>query len=285
MFGAHLSLRDLLLVALASGVTAYVAVSFVPANVPFGTSAPACNVLGVNVHGAIVANSASISGNAPSSPALPPGEVPPDQVAGAYAISRDIENLLRDAALDPNIKAVIVDVDSSGGGPVAGEEIAAAIRRTGKPTAAIIRELGLSSGYLAAAGAETIFASESSVVGGIGVTISYLDFSEKNRREGVIYQELSSGPFKNTLDPHKALTSAERALILRDVKLAAENFESQVAFYRGLPKEKVAALADGSTMLGKQALENGLIDRLGGLSEAIGFIEEKIGEPASLCWQ
>ena len=77
----------------------------------------------------------------------------------------------------------------------------------------------------------------------------------------------------------KPLTDAERALIMRDIKIDRDNFVQRVAEYRRQPVEKIDALADGSSMLGEQALENGLIDRLGGTEEALAYLEQAIGEP------
>ena len=108
---------------------------------------------------------------------------------------------------------------------------------------------------------------------------------EKNKKEGIVYEQLSSGPFKDTFSPDKQVTDAERKLIQRDLDILRKDFVEQIAAYRRLPTEKVDALADGSTMLGAQALENGLIDAIGGSKEALAHLEEIIGEPVSLCWQ
>ena len=74
-------------------------------------------------------------------------------------------------------------------------------------------------------------------------------------------------------------------MIQRDLDILRKDFVAQIATYRRLPVEKVDALADGSTMLGAQALESGLIDAIGGSKEALAELEQKIGEPVSICWQ
>lgn len=202
-----------------------------------------------------------------------------------YTIASDIEYYLSNAKLDESIKAVLLDVDTYGGTAQAGEEIARAIRAVGKPTVAVIQSVGASSGYLAAAAADRIFALKSSTVGSIGVTMSYLSYVDKNEKEGISYVTLSSGTFKDMMSPDKPLTEEERKLAMRDVAILKDNFVRWVAEYRKLSVEKVEAMADGSTVLGDQALQNGLIDEIGGISEAMTYLESKIGEPVTICWQ
>jgi protease-4 len=185
---------------------------------------------------------------------------------------------------DPAIKAIVLEIDSVGGTPVAAEEVAKALKQAKKPTVALIREYGVSAAYWAASGADIIFASANSDVGGIGVTYSYLENVEQNRQEGLIFQELAAGKFKDAGDPNKPLTAEERALFERDLAILHENFIKTVAENRDLEIEKVRELADGSSMLGQMALEHGLIDRIGGLPEVKEYLAETIGEKVELCW-
>jgi len=242
---------------------------------------PSCNVLGIQVHGNIVATRADI----PPSDTTLPADASSTITTPNYTVSSDIEDTLRYASTDPSIKALLIDVDSFGGGAVAGNEIALAIRRFGRPSVAVIHEIGASSGYLAAAAADTVFASEDSSVGSIGATSSFLNQSEKNKKEGILYEQLSSGPYKDLFSSDKPLTDAERALIMRDVKISRDNFVKMVADFRHQPVAKIDALADGSTMMGKAALDNGLIDAFGGTWDAIDYLTDQLGEPANVCWQ
>ena len=158
---------------------------------------------------------------------------------------------------DPSIKGLYVDIDSEGGGAVAGDEIATAFRKFGKPSVAVVHEMAASSGYMAAAGTDHIVASEDSMVGSIGTTFSYVSQANKDAQEGLVYEQLSSGPYKDMLDPDKPLTADERALIMKFIKESRDNFVSLVANYRHLPVSKVDAMADGSVMMGKEALRPG----------------------------
>ena len=193
------------------------------------------------------------------------------------AVVDDILNQLRRAEADPDIEGILVRIDSLGGTPVASEILANAIKTSRLPTAALIREFGISGGYLAATGADTIFASPLSDVGSIGITMSYLENVGKNTKDGLRYVQLSSAPFKDYGSPDKPLTAAERALFERDLKIYHEEFIKQVAANRNLPIEAVAKLADGSSMPGALALEHGLINALGNQAATRSWFAEQLG--------
>jgi len=202
----------------------------------------------------------------------------------SYATSEDIVYYINETENNPNMKAIILEIDSWGGGPTPAKEVCDALKRAKKPTVALIREAGTSAAYWVATGADIIFANTTSDVGGIGVTMSYLDYSEQNRRDGIVYQQISSGKFKDSGDPDKTLSWEEKQLLQRDIDLLHEMFISEVASNRDMEVSAVEKLADGSTMLGQMALDNGLIDRIGGEYEAIEYLEELLGEDVSICW-
>lgn len=193
-----------------------------------------------------------------------------------------VRGLIRDEQ-DENIKAIVLDIDSPGGYPVAGEEVADGLARLTKPNVAVIRSVGASAAYWAATGADKIFASRSSDVGSIGVIVSFPDESEKNKNDGVAFNEISSGKFKNIGTPNRPITAEEKLLIERDIKEIFEQFIAVVATSRHLDIEKVRTLADGSTMTGKRAENEGLVDAIGGLEEARVYLNEQIGEDAVFC--
>jgi protease IV len=201
------------------------------------------------------------------------------------AISSDeIAYYISQAEYDDNIQAILIEVDSYGGSPVAAEEVATEIMLATKPVVAFIREGGVSAAYMAISPADRIFASKSSDVGGLGVTMSYLDYSNQNQKEGVSYVQLSTGKFKDSGSPDKPITEEERNLFMRDLQIIHENFITTVSENRGIALEKVRAMADGSTVLGEQAKELGLIDGIGGYNEAVTYLEEILGEQVSVCW-
>jgi len=233
---------------------------------------PTCNVLGIELHGDLITY-------------IPPTDADKDGVSLSNSTaSEDLVLIIEDAEKDESIKAIILEVDSYGGYPVPGEEVANALKRATKPTVALIRVGGVSAAYMAASGADIIFASKNSDVGGIGATMSYLDYVQQNQKEGVAYVSLSSGKFKDTGDPNKPLSQEEKNLLMRDVNIVHKNFVKMIADNRKLNIEQVESLADGSTMLGGMALEHGLIDQIGGMPEVTDYLEEKIGEGVEICW-
>jgi len=175
----------------------------------------------------------------------------------------DVLSLLRAAETNSNIRGILVRIDSGGGSGVPAEIITNALKRTPLPAVALIREMGASAAYLVATGARTIIASPFSDIGSIGVTMSYVENATKNAQEGLQYVPLASAQFKDYMNPNKPLTQAERMLIERDLTIYHKQFVEEVAKNRNLPLEQIAKLADGSSMAGALALENGLIDSLG----------------------
>ena len=132
---------------------------------------------------------------------------------------------------------------------------------------------------MAASGAEFIFADSMSDVGDIGVTMSYLDNTEKNKKEGLAFVPLTSAKYKDYGNPDKPLTTEERTLMERDLIIYHNEFVRLVAQNRKLPVEDVAKLADGSSLPGALALEHKLIDALGDQETARDWMAWKLDMP------
>ena len=106
--------------------------------------------------------------------------------------------------------------------------------------------------------------------------MSYLDYSKQNEKEGITYQQLSSGKFKDAGDLDKELTDEEKELLMRDINKVHRMFVEVVAESRDLDYDYVAKLADGSTMLGIDAKEAGLIDDIGDLEDVKEYLRNKL---------
>jgi protease-4 len=231
-----------------------------------------CNVIGINLHGELKT--------------YLPNHAENDSFFNYDSVSsEDITGKIKLANEDSNIKAIIVEVDSPGGSIVGGEEIDSAVKNSDKPVIALIRDLGASASLWAISSADRIYASENSTIGSIGVTGSFMSNAKKNEKDGITYEALSSGKFKDSGSPDKELTTEERALILRDINLAFNNFVKAISLNRNIDIEKVKSVADGSTFLGNKAKELGLIDEIGGLPEVEQYLEETTGEKPDICWQ
>jgi len=198
--------------------------------------------------------------------------------------SDDIVYYINQVKEDEKIKAILLEVDSYGGTPVSGEEVANALKASTKPTVALIRQAGISAAYWAATGANYIFASKNSDVGSIGVTQSYLDNINKNQKEGNSFIQLSVGKFKDMGNPDKPLTEEEKAIITRDLNIIHKNFIEAVSINRKIPLADVQKIADGSSVLGEKAKELHLIDAIGSIQEVEKYLSDKIGEKAEVCW-
>ncbi len=236
------------------------------------SSSYSCNVAGIDLHGMLVTYVPSMGG-------MDDFETYQAQYGDAVG-SENIIAAIRHADADESVKAIVLDIDSGGGSPVAGEEIAQALKDSFKPTVVVIRQGGLSSAYWAATGAKRIFASKNSDVGSIGVTSSYLEDINTDAK----YIQLSSGKFKDSGDPDKPITEEEKRLFMRDVNIIYENFISDVSTNRSIPKDEVRAIADGSSVLGEAALSLKLIDEIGGWKEAETYLEQLMGEKPEVCW-
>lgn len=188
-----------------------------------------------------------------------------------------VRSFIDDMNEDEFVQAVVFEINSPGGTPVASEQISEMIQDLTIPNVSLIGDLGASGGYMIAAAADTVIASPMSDVGSIGVTMSYVENSKQNEEEGLTFVELSSGKFKDAGNPNKPLSEEERALFESDLDLVHKQFVSKVALMRNLPVEKIEALADGSTMPGVRALEAGLVDALGGRALAKRHLADKLG--------
>lgn len=184
---------------------------------------------------------------------------------------------------DDQFDMIVLDIDSYGWSPYWAEEIMNALSRTNKDTVALIREAGLSAAYYSALWADKIIASKMSDVWSIWVTMSYLSYSDYNKDNWVKYEELATWKFKNSWDPDKELTDEERELFMRDLQIVHDYFVADVAEHRNLDIERVKELADWSSMLWEQALQEWLIDEIWDLDTIKKEFFDKYWYEAELC--
>ncbi|OHB14751.1 MAG: hypothetical protein A2431_00235 [Candidatus Zambryskibacteria bacterium RIFOXYC1_FULL_39_10] len=198
--------------------------------------------------------------------------------------SENVLAAIEKAENDPDVKGLILSINSPGGDIVAGEEIANALKAMKKPNVAVIRNMGASAAFLASSGADRVYASKLSDTVGIGVTMSYTDQTEKNRKEGLTFNQLSTGKFKDAGDPDKPLTEEEKLIFMIDLEKAHKIFVEEIAQNRNLKIEDVSKISTGRTYLGEEALNFGLIDEIGSIDTAVKYIESLTGEKAETCW-
>lgn len=186
---------------------------------------------------------------------------------------------IHDAENDDSIRAIMLDVDSPGGTPVAGDEIMQALTEAKKPTVAVVRDLGASAAYWAIAGADHLIASPVSDVGSIGVTMSYTELAGENKENGSRWIGIASGSFKDAGNPERPLTEDERTYFQTQVNTVHDYMIDRISAARtALSRDELALLADGKAYIGKEAKVLKLIDELGGFTEARAYLAGVLGE-------
>ncbi|RME77789.1 signal peptide peptidase SppA [Candidatus Woesearchaeota archaeon] len=192
-----------------------------------------------------------------------------DGVASSNVLVKQIEK----AKNDENIVAIIVEMNSPGGSAVASDEIAQALEKSNKTTVTVIREVGASGGYWIASSTDHIIAHPLSITGSIGVIGSYLDFSGFIQDHNVTYQRYIAGKFKDLGTPFREPTADEREFFQEKLNTMHKYFINHVAQGRNMSVDQVEPLAQGQIFLGAEAYDVGLVDELGGMDEAIHYIE------------
>lgn len=192
-----------------------------------------------------------------------------------------INSFMDSVEKEDSIEAVLVEINSPGGTPVAAQRIAERLHSSTLPVVGLIGDMGASGGYMIAAATNYLIASPMSDVGSIGVTMSYVENSKQNEDSGLTYVQLTTGKFKDSGTPERAITDEEREMFQKDLDLVHNEFVNMVATYRNKPVEDIKKLADGSSMVGVRALENGLVDKLGGRAEAKEALAKILGKDVS----
>lgn len=178
-----------------------------------------------------------------------------------------------------SVKAIVLRIDSPGGGVGPSQEIYSEIRKLAKdkPVVVSMGSVAASGGYYIAAPAERVFANPGTITGSIGVIMSFANYQELMEKVGIKSQVVKSGKFKDIGSGVRPFTDAENELIQSLIDDVHAQFVEAVSLGRQLPKEQVAQLADGRIYSGRQALENGLVDELGNLQDAIAYAGELAG--------
>lgn len=202
---------------------------------------------------------------------------------GQITSADSIIDKLYDADDDDTIRAILIDIDSPGGTPVAADEILSALESLEKPVVAVIRDRGISAAYWVAVGADHIIASPVSDVGSIGVTMSYLELASTTENQGSRWINISSGEYKDAGHPERVLSEKEREHFQGQVDDVHEYMIERISSARDtLSREEVDTLADGRAYLGTEALKLKLIDELGGFVEASTYIKNRLSSEDDL---
>jgi protease IV len=197
------------------------------------------------------------------------------ELAGAETIAGQ----LRRAAADGSVKAIVLRIESHGGDGLASDLIWREVvrARERKPVVASMGDLAASGGYIVAVGADTIVAEPSTLTGSIGVFVVKPDLSGLLAKLGIAREAWARGETAQLTSVAKPWTAKERSAVERQIESFYRLFVDRVAEGRRLPRDQVEAAAGGRVWTGRQAMERGLVDRLGSLQDAVALAATRAG--------
>jgi len=201
------------------------------------------------------------------------------EVEGLITQSRPFIEKLSSYGENDRIKAVVLRIDSPGGGVGPSQEMyEEVVKLRGKKTiVASMGSVAASGGYYLACGAHKIVANPGTITGSIGVIIEFANVEELLGKIGLKSVVIKSGTYKDVLSPVRQMQDDERRLIQGVIDDIHGQFINAVAAGRELPRQQVAALADGRIFSGEQAQKLGLVDALGNLQDALKIAAELAG--------
>ena len=209
------------------------------------------------------------------------GKSADDVLMGGAAGSETVMKAIRDAAKDEHIAAIVLRIDSPGGSALASDLIWREAERAKKPVVASLSDIAASGGYYIAAAADRIVAAPGTLTGSIGVVGGKVAIGDALGKVGVHTDVVSKGKNAGWLSMQEPFTPGEREAFLGTMKEVYRLFTSKVAAGRKLDQSVVEKLAEGRVFTGRQAKENGLVDRLGTLEDAIDEAKKLAGIDAA----
>lgn len=274
LFGAPLLIHrpklDVILSVLGPrvGVTDLAApVGFMPADrAPASTTSPGNDKIAViPIHGTLVRRTVGLEA---------------ESGLASYTV---IASQLDAALANPNVTAILLDIDSPGGESGGVFDLADRIRSAAsvKPVWAVANDMAFSAAYALASGASRIFVSRTGGVGSIGVIAMHVDQSAKDAQDGVRYTAVFAGDRKNDLNPHQPITGEAHAFLQGEVNRVYGLFVETVVKHRGLGAEAVVATQAG-LFFGKEAVSAGLADAVGSFDDALAHLHASISPRPTL---
>ena len=215
----------------------------------------------------------------PSSTGLFEEKIGVVSITGTISSSKIISSELAKFAKDDSISAIILRINSPGGGVGATQEIYREVQKITpqKPVVASMGSIAASGGYYVAAPATKIVSNPGTITGSIGVFIQFVRLEELMNKIGVDLEIVKSGEFKDMGSPDRKLTQRDREIIDALIKDLQGQFVSAVASGRNLPVEKVQEIADGRIFSGARAKDLGLVDFMGNFQDAVEITKKIVG--------
>jgi len=205
------------------------------------------------------------------------------ELKGLLVSPEQVIETLGDFKRNPNIKAIVLRINSPGGTVGASQEIHKEILRTAefKPIIASMGDVAASGGYYTAVAAQQIVANPGTITGSIGVILKFNNLQEIMEKIGYKAEVIKSGELKDIGSMSRAMTPSERDLLQALIDNVHNQFIEAVIEGRNLSREDVVRVADGRIFSGEQAQQLGLVDQLGNFTDAILLAAEKGGLDSS----
>ena len=209
------------------------------------------------------------------------GKIAVVDLEGVIITPKDTVKQLKKFADDDSVKAIILHINSPGGGVAASEEIYTQVRRIRdekkKQIVASIETVGASGAYYVASGANKIYSDNGSIVGSIGVIMEWYNYGDLMKWAKLKNIVIKTGEFKDTGNPSRDLTPAEQQYLQATAENMLGQFVSSVASGRNLKVEDVKTIADGKIWTGEQAKSMKLVDEIGDFEAVVQQTAKAVG--------
>ncbi len=201
------------------------------------------------------------------------------EVTGVITDAKETVKNIRKFTKNKLIGAILIRVDSPGGGVAPSQEIYEAIKQARKEKTVVVSmgSLGASGGYYISAPAHLIVANPGTITGSIGVIMEFTVLEKLMKKIGIEIQTIKSREHKDMGSPFRTMTEKEKELLQGVISDVYQQFVETVSSERDIPMDSVLALADGRIFSGRQAKELGLVDTLGSFHDAIEITRNLVG--------
>jgi protease-4 len=201
------------------------------------------------------------------------------EIKGVITESSGIIEEIRQYQEDEGVKAIVLRIDSPGGGVGPAQEIHREISKV-KMKKKVVTSMGsvaASGGYYIACASDRIVANPGTITGSIGVLMEFTNIEELFKKIGIKGVVLKSGEHKDIGSPFREMTPDEKKIVQEVIDNVHQQFIQAVAEGRKLDREKVVQIADGRIFTGEQAKQLGLVDQMGNLQDAIDMVAKMVG--------
>ncbi len=202
------------------------------------------------------------------------------ELKGTITSSEEFNRQIKKYREDNSIRAILVRIDSPGGGVVASQEMYEEVRKareSGKPVVVSMGGLAASGGYYVACGGSRLVANRGTLTGSIGVISEFLQVRQALDKLGIDVKIIKAGRLKDAGTPTRPMTTLDERYFQSLMDEVHRQFIGVVRDERKLPEEKVVELADGRVFTGEEAMKEGLVDTLGTYEEAVSIAAQMAG--------